>query len=202
MKEVKNSQPILLQTKKKTGLIITIVVISLIVIALLITIIILLIPKGSGDDSSEEITQKDTAAKYDDKYDKKRKADLARFVSNATDYQTNNNGKTPWYNGATDSKFVALYVDQNCRARTPDEADSSCGSEFRDPEDGVPYHFVFEKVLADPETATFEADHGIRVYTNAKCGKNNGSLTTSTTVRNFALLYRLGDGTYACADNN
>lgn len=132
--------------------------------------------------------------------DVQRKDDISRFVTAASDYQANNNGKTPWDSGTTNSKFVKRYIDMSCTAETPEKTDNSCGDEFRDP-DGEPYHFSYKGELKKSGAVSVKKDHGIYVYTYATCGKN-GELDRGSGKRQYAMLYKLSDGSITCNDNH
>lgn len=83
-----------------------------------------------------------------------REDDISRFLTAANDYQTNNNGKTPFGNGTNrandvDKRFVKRYIDDSCSAKagaaTVDgwsfDSTYECngGSQFTDP-DGTVYN--------------------------------------------------------------
>lgn len=132
--------------------------------------------------------------------DVQRKDDISHFMTAANDYQTNNNGKTPWDSGTTSSKFVKRYIDEKCTAETPEKTDNSCGDEFRDP-DGTPYHFAYKGELKKSGAVSVKNDHGIYVYTHAQCG-GEGELVRGSGKRQYAMLYKLSDGSIACNDNH
>ncbi|MBP5656758.1 prepilin-type N-terminal cleavage/methylation domain-containing protein [Candidatus Saccharibacteria bacterium] len=86
-----------------------------------------------------------------------REDDLARIITGVNNYQTNNNGKVPFREGATGTElatFVQRYIDKNCKTvktvtTTNGSGDSattqswttfeSCGdsNEFRDPQGNI-----------------------------------------------------------------
>jgi prepilin-type N-terminal cleavage/methylation domain-containing protein len=74
-----------------------------------------------------------------------REDDLSRVLTAANDYQTNNNGKSPWDDGKgkTDKRFVKRYIDSTCDYPTQgDGYQYTCtGNQFRDP-DGEPYSMM------------------------------------------------------------
>ena len=135
--------------------------------------------------------------------DTQRKDDISRFLVAANDYQTNNSGKTPWDSGKTNKQWVRRYIDEDCSADTPEQADDSCSENFRDP-DGEPYFFVYKGSLSPYENkkADITKSHGIYVYTNAQCGNDSGSVEGVKSSRQFAMLYKLSDGTVYCNDNS
>jgi hypothetical protein len=132
--------------------------------------------------------------------DVQRRDDISRFITAANDYQANNYGKTPWDGGTTSSKFVRRYIDDRCTAETPEKTDNNCGDQFRDP-DGTPYHFSYKGELKKSGAVSVEKDHGIYVYTYATCGKN-GELERGSGKRQYAMLYKLSDGSITCNDNH
>ena len=132
-----------------------------------------------------------------EKYDRHEK-DLIRIVNAANSY-ISDNGVTPWSTGATDTKFVRNYIDNTCLNETPDEADITCGStNFRDQDDGVPYHFVYSGSPSKIMSVGFDFDHGIRVYTGAVCRERDNTIEPHSSQNYFALIYRTFDNKYFC----
>ena len=146
-----------------------------------------------------------------------RADDLSRFLTAANSYQSNNNGKTPFYKDSNEinNLFVRRYIDETC-SDSPQISKSSSkityyyyvcdGNEFRDP-DGNTYGFAYRGSLDDAETptkvtTTWETnEHIIHVFTYASCG-DNGEVIKGTGERQYAMLYVLeGDG-IACNDNH
>lgn len=183
-------------TNSNTGLIIALVAtISALVIASIVLIIVL-VTKNNEENEAKEAEEAKIAT-----ISETQKDDLSRFLTAANDYQTNNNGKTPWHNGETNTKFVKRYIDENCSREVPEKEDNTCGSYFRDPLDGKPYHFAFRGELTEDKKAMVGNDHGISVYTKAYCGEE-GYVLEGTGFRQYALLYKLADGSIACNDNH
>ena len=207
------------QKKSNTGLIVALVITILALIGVSVALIIVLaarkepptkeiskeecVEKLLGDidiPSMPDLPKPSTNDKSED--DVQREDDISRFLTAANDFQANNNGKTPWDSGTTNEKWVRRYIDNKCTADTPEQADDSCGNEFRDP-DGQPYYFVYEGNLAYAKKASVQRDHGIRVYTYAQCDDgDDGSLTVASGKRQFAMLYKLSDGSITCNDNH
>jgi hypothetical protein len=149
---------------------------------------------------SESVLPQDNTSNY--AQDTEREDDLSRFLLAVTNYQKNNNGKTPWSTGKTYSKFVSKYIDAKCTADTPDKADDNCGDEFRDP-DGSPYHFRYAGNLESSAKVTPAANHEILVYTGARCGNDkSGALVTVDNKSVVSMLYYLDSHDVACIDTH
>jgi prepilin-type N-terminal cleavage/methylation domain-containing protein len=147
-----------------------------------------------------------------------REDDLSRFLTAANDYQTNNNGKSPFaktsnHNSGVDNKFVKRYIDSECTSGSNGRY-TGCGSEFTDP-DGTIYAMKwFSKVTKDNTSIgniTWDAgnvsedgtksNHLVRVYTNASCG-DEGIANKGTGDRQYAMFYVLEGGSVSCNDNH
>lgn len=143
-----------------------------------------------------------------------REDDISRFLTAANDFQTNNNGKTPWQVGDSTTKkktaknFVKRYIDSSCTAETPDEQDSSCGAQFTDP-DGEPYFFRPKGDAANDDAAVMyengeddgKVNHAIVVYSYSSCG-DEGYYTKGTGTREYSMFYVLEGGSVTCDDNH
>ena len=144
-----------------------------------------------------------------------REDDLSRFLTAANDFQTNNNGKTPWQVGDAANKkktaknFVKRYIDSDCTAETPDAQDNKCGAQFTDP-DGEPYFFRPKGDVTDKEgdakmylsgEKDGEVNHAIVVYSYASCG-DEGRYVKGTGTRQYSLYYVLEGGAITCNDNH
>lgn len=142
-----------------------------------------------------------------------REDDISRFLTAANDYQTNNNGKSPF--GKTDNaiagvdkKFVKNYIDKNCEEDTGGQNGNyeKCGNEFTDP-DGTIYAMKwYEKISVDSKdvignTTWEDSNHQVRVYTNASCG-DEGYAVKGTGERQYAMFYILEGGSTTCNDNH
>jgi len=140
----------------------------------------------------------------------RRRSDMARILSNFTEYQSNN-GRMPM-NSAEMSRFVKRYVlamevadgGENPTANRWHNGQTRCMSDqFCDP-DGAPYKFssIGSPTESDVETVVsgFEA-HGIRYYYRAMCGKTEGTITYSSGLNDIAIFYELEGGSIYCGSS-
>ena len=115
-----------------------------------------------------------------------REDDLARVLTAVNEFQTNNNGKTP-FNGLDLVSFVTRYLDKegtggNSTVTATAGATTgftACGKQFSDP-DGTPYQVKYVREVASTQTAaekitddegvTADFNHTFYAYTNAGCG--------------------------------
>ena len=115
--------------------------------------------------------------------DTQRRDDLARVATAITQYQTNNNGKTPTSGTATGSSFITNYLG---------------GAEFKDP-DGEAYVIVFKGNASSDDITLSTWSHEIHVYNKAQC--DGEKVDKSSNANDYAIQFKLeGSGTY-CADN-
>ncbi len=151
-----------------------------------------------------------------------REDDLARVLTAANDYQTNNNGKSPWDDGETNGKFVKRYIDDTCDTGVADGTQYKCDADqFRDP-DGENYA-MYGSGRADQTSVTFftgkdgvftlsgsaqnkdakdaEFDHTFYAVTYAACG-DEGEAVKGTGNRQYAVYYVLEGGAVSCNDNH
>ena len=145
-----------------------------------------------------------------------REDDLSRFVTAATQYQSNNKGKLPFYFEGTqktvDKKFVTSYIDSSCVYNEESSANvrmyTGCSDQFTDP-DGTTYKMQFMndakklnkgKGFNSYQGTWEEADHRVRAYTTAKCG-DEGWMDIGSGGRQFAMTYVLEGGAVRCNDN-
>ena len=133
----------------------------------------------------------------------------------ANDYQTNNNGKTPFgkttnENGKVDKNFVKRYIDEDCVVGTDGDY-TDCGSQFTDP-DGTIYSMKWIESVTDnaTEVSSVEAGsselkwpnkHTVMAYTNASCG-DEGTALKGNGERQYTLFYVLEGGAISCNDNH
>ena len=149
-----------------------------------------------------------------------REDDLARFVSAASNYRANNNGKLPFYmdgvNKIVDGKFVMRYIDAECKLSEDSTGNekmyTDCGGEFTDP-DGTIYKLKYMndvKTSASKQKKDFinisapsweESGHAVRAYTTASCG-DEGIAKVSSGKNSFILVYVLEGGSISCSDNS
>ena len=198
--------------KSYKGLLITFIILSCAAVGVIIALIIVIIslnannyPSPSsakeGESNSSNNNEDNPSIDISDKKNNtQREDDIYRFMTAANNFQTNNNGRTPWYGGKTNQNFVRRYIDSKCTAPSDGEPDDSCGDEFRDP-DGEPYFFVYQGTLSSNKKVNLTKDHGIYVYTNAICG-SEGEVITANGVRQYAMLYKLSNGSITCIDNH
>jgi type II secretory pathway pseudopilin PulG len=154
-----------------------------------------------------------------------REDDLARFITASNDYQTNNNGKTPFESGNDWSKLVKFtkkYIDDKCtfnetNANSSKDAINNCAAQFTDP-DGEVYEWdVYgfkDGTRAGDKASTTEdvsiptamdvdtVDHKLYVTTNSTCGVEEASYKYDPGVRNFSITYNMEGGSTSCNDNH
>lgn len=210
--------------KGNTGIIIAIIAAAVILVGLIVAIIVVLASNnggGSGNNSSKTGSNSKTSEPEKDKnYQRdqrniQREDDLARMITAVNDYQTNNNGRTPFgtgvYDKTTITRFVTRYIDMDIDQNGVSEgksfvcSKSSC-PQFTDP-DGTVYGFTVdlaksgktnEKISYSGDTV----DHIFHVYVNASCGSSDGTYTTGTGNRQIAIFYFEEGGDIACNDNH
>lgn len=116
--------------------------------------------------------------------DTQRKDDLARLVSQITNYESANNGNVPTSN-ATLQTFIGNYLTKN-------------GANFNDPHTGNRYVVKYQ-------TAAPTAEGQVSYSSGAKCNTaaGDGSLTTAgvSGARQFAVSIYLENGAPYCQDN-
>ncbi|MCQ2571327.1 MAG: type II secretion system GspH family protein [Candidatus Saccharibacteria bacterium] len=142
-----------------------------------------------------------------------REDDLSRFLTAANDYQTNNNGKTPFKNNnntySVDTKFVKRYIDDECNTKDGINY-SDCGAQFTDP-DGTIYSMKhIAQISKQTDVASVDSSvqnidwpnlHTVMAYTNASCG-DEGVAEKGTGNRQYAVFYVLEGGAISCNDNH
>ena len=139
----------------------------------------------------------------------KRKYDLLEFISAATNYQSNNNGKSPFgtNNGKIFGGFVNRYIDGGC----PVVSDSNylyfedgCSEEFMDPF-GVTYRMKYEGNMTaeDVRLDLKEFDFEIKAVGGAQCNaKAKYKVSAVGGIGLYALVYVGEGGEILCADNS
>ena len=132
-----------------------------------------------------------------------RRSNMARILSQITEYQSNNAGKVPVTEREMDI-FVERYVGAGDQGRNG----TVCkGDQFCDP-DGKPYIMNTPTELTEDlpnalGSASFETDHHeIHYYTHATCDYEEGSLKYSSGARDVAIMYILKNGSIYCGDNH
>lgn len=118
--------------------------------------------------------------------DTQRKADLGKFMSQVTAYQSNNQGALPT---AWDTTFKSSYLTVNS---TP----------FADPSDGTTYTITQQTATTGAGAAGSITVHNIWVYPGVTC--NNVSAGTGTVVagsRTTAAIIFQEQGVYTCQSN-
>ena len=146
-----------------------------------------------------------------------REDDLARVLTAVNDFQTNNNGKTP-FNGLDMVAFVQRYLDKDCKgdsnaavlSTTAGNATkfTECGQQFSDP-DGTAYNIVFKGKAPSGEgvgasgssVGLTEFDHKFYAYYNASCG-DEGMVKPGSGDREVAIFFVEEGGAIACNDNH
>ena len=130
---------------------------------------------------------------------------MARFITAVNDYQSNNNGKTPFQNGNA-AKFTQKYIDPSCDVDDSDKTNpkpDSCDAQFTDP-DGNQYEWeigVNDKSNPKGQDGG-DVDHKLKVWQNASCGSEEGTTEYDSGVRNFVIFYNLEGGAVSCNDNH
>lgn len=141
-----------------------------------------------------------------------REDDLSRILTAANDYQTNNNGKSPWDAGATNTNFVKRYIDETCNTGVTDGTQYTCdGDQFRDPDGenyamkgngslkSTPSNFTADGNNFNLTATTF--NHTFQAVTYASCG-DEGQAVKGTGNRQYAVYYVLEGGAISCNDNH
>ena len=153
-----------------------------------------------------------------------REDDLARVLTAANDYQTNNNGKSPWDAKNVNKNFVKRYIDDTCDRKVGEDGKESyecSGDQFRDP-DGENYNMTFNGRMDDKSTlkgfalegagtegentqlaeiSNPEFDHTFKAITYASCG-DEGQAKKGTGNRPYAVYFVLEGGAVSCNDNH
>lgn len=194
-------------TKNKKGFTIIEVVLVLAIAGLIFLMVFIALP-------ALQRTQRNT----------QREDDMARVISAVNDFQTNNNGKTPFNVGGTDTleKFVKRYLDSECQGGQSNNITTftACGAQFLDP-DGQPYQIKYvgevgsgsgkiaagditgslKKDSSNASAASATFDHVFYGFTNAGCG-DEGRVVAGTGVRQVAIFFVEEGGAIACNDNH
>ena len=204
--------------KGNMGLIIAIIAAAVILVGLIIAIIVVLATGNNNGSSSSKSGSNSKTADDPEKtkdYQKaqrntQREDDLARLITAVNDFQTNNNGKTP-FNGLDMAQFVKRYIDIDCTGGASSVKSTyagaatsftECGAQFTDP-DGEAYNLVYEgKVTSSKKVNLSNMDHKFHVYSSASCGNDEGTVDTGRGEREIAVFYVLEGGEIACNDNH
>ncbi len=141
--------------------------------------------------------------------------DLSRLLTAVNDYQSNNNGKTPWETGSTDTNFVKRYMDDTCSVASTNgslSTYSGCGAQFTDP-DGNIYAIRY---MGEPSSASQDVSNGNQagaamtfansghafiVYRNAGCG-DEGKVIKGNGKRQIAVFMVEEGNSITCNDNH
>ena len=135
-----------------------------------------------------------------------REDDLARIITAVNNYQSNNQGKVPFKDGAGIDelgKFVSRYVDSTCAVDGGAIKCSDNSNEFRDPQ-GETYKIENKgKAPAGDGTdvSTNMVEKTFYGYYNATCG-DEGIVKAGTGDRDVAVFMKLEGGAIACNDNH
>ena len=193
-------------TKNKKGFTIIEVVLVLAIAGLIFLMVFIALP-------ALQRTQRNT----------QREDDMARVISAINDFQTNNNGKTPFnvtMDTSTLKNFVTRYLDSECTGNQTSASltnFTSCGAQFLDP-DGQPYQIKYvgevgtgsgkvaagditSKLKKDTNATAATFDHVFYGFTNAGCG-DEGAVVAGTGVRQVAIFFVEEGGAIACNDNH
>ncbi len=147
----------------------------------------------------------------------RREDDLARVLTAVNDFQTNNNGKTPFNIGTPSNSnsggklgtFVKRYLDSECDIETDSGTSGefkSCGQQFSDPQ-GEPYSLRYNgstKNFTDDTSdvsSAISAERTFYAYTYASCG-DEGKVKKGTGERDVAIFLKEEGGAIACNDNH
>ncbi|MBQ9684305.1 type II secretion system protein [Candidatus Saccharibacteria bacterium] len=133
-----------------------------------------------------------------------REDDLARIITAVNNYQSNNQGKVPFKNGADQAalaKFINRYVDSTCKLEGTDIKCDDSSNEFRDPQ-GDTYKIVNGGLASDgTDVSTNMQEKTFYGYYNATCG-DEGIVKKGTGDRDVAVFMKLEGGAIACNDNH
>jgi len=192
----------------KTALYVVIAVLATVIVGLVVALVVILVA-NNGDEGKAGGAKaaKDSSS---EERDIQREDDISRFLTAANDYQTNNNGKTPWASDKTNEKWVQRYIDNGCEFSYAigDVEFYKCrvgSTEFRDP-DGEVYKIRYVGDLSgsynlDGAMSEWPNNHELVVATNAMCG-DDGMFEKGYGPRQYAMAYRLEDGSITCNDNH
>ena len=136
-----------------------------------------------------------------------REDDISRFLTAANDFQTNNNGKTPFTDGKVNDNFVNRYIDKDCHKADGKTDEYECeddSTEFRDP-DGSVYGMTNSGDAKSAKltlNSTFDSNnHMVHAYTTATCG-DEGDAEPGSGNRQYVLMYVLEGDSITCNDNH
>ena len=119
--------------------------------------------------------------------DNQRKQDLGKFMSQATAYQSNNQGNLPADQTAWNN-FETAYLTNNNAA-------------FADPSDGTTYT-ITRAAAAPTNNIPAPGVHTIIVYPGMGCGTGALTGTYSGASRTFAAVIYQEQGAFTCQQNN
>jgi prepilin-type N-terminal cleavage/methylation domain-containing protein len=161
-------------TSQKQGFTIIEVVLVLAIAGLIFLIVFLALP-------ALQRSQRDT----------QRRSDLARFLSQLTQYESNKQGSLPGTTAAQwNTNLVTPYLTSN-------------GQTFNDPSVGATYTLAVTSVIPAAGTApTFTPNPGsMNVYIGGSCNSANASGVQAASARNVAVLVAIEQGSFTCQDN-
>lgn len=160
-------------TDKKQGFTLIEVVLVLAIAGLIFLIVFLALP-------ALQRSQRDT----------QRKQDISRFMSQVTNYTSNNQGSLPGGASPTSADwntFVSNYL-------------TNSNQTFNDPNTGATYSVTYTGTI--PATAPTMTAGNITVYPSARCGGGWGvSAITPTANRSFAAIIYQEQGNFYCQNN-
>lgn len=208
MQPTQSTQPTQAEDSNK-AFYIALAVMGLIIIGLAIAVIIVAVNKSTPPEATRNVRAESVTNMQAMTI---RMDDMRRVVDAVEGYQSNNNGKTPWYRGSTDPHFVYRYIDQTCN--NPEAVDGlstyDCtGNDFRDP-DMKNYAFWYLGSMSDEggfngdvaaKAKAWPNNHAIMVVSYAYCG-DEGKTEKSYSERYVALLYLDSSGAMICMDNH
>lgn len=155
---------------KKQGFTIIEVVLVLAIAGLIFLIVFLALP-------ALQRSQRDT----------QRKNDLSRFMSQVTNYASNNQGALPGTTSGVWNTFIGNYL-------------TNSGQTFNDPTTGSTYTATYAATV--PGTAPTLNPGDLTVYGSAKCGGGWGvSQITPAASRSFATIMYVEQGGFYCQSN-
>jgi len=117
--------------------------------------------------------------------DTQRKSDLGRFMSQVTNYSSNNQGSLPGATSAAWNTFVGNYLTNNNQS-------------FSDPQSGSTYTVTYSSTA--PTSAVTLTAGNINVYAGSICGGSFGAQSGGGS-RTFAALIYEEQGGYYCQNN-
>ena len=210
------TQPAPAPKKSNVGVIIGIIAGVLVVVGAIVAIILLANgSKDSGGKGSGSVLSEQAQAR-----NKQRETDLERILGAANDYVSNNKGKTPFgteYDASKMGAFVNRYIDDGIDKKGADEGKAfvCAGNSYSYSKTCPGFTDVKGKVFGwtvnvaegnkKNEKISYSSNDGmdyvIHVYVKATCGANEGTYTSASDEKTFAMFYIVEGGKTLCGDS-